>query len=77
MLSLRIRLSEEQAMALSSTHQRFGHGLHRSPEVSAHTHRETIEHGTYTALLATAGFIIINLLKVTERRDERPEHPHH
>ena len=64
-------------MALSSTHHRFGHGAHRSPEVNAHSLRQTIEHGTYTALLATAGFIIVNLLKVAERREERAEHPRH
>ena len=64
-------------MALSSTHHRLGHGTPRSPEVNVHTLRETIEHGTYTALLATTGFIIVNLLKVAERREERAEHPRH
>lgn len=64
-------------MALSSTHHRFGHGPNRSADATVHSLRETIEHGTYTALLATAGFIIVNLLKVAERREEREEHPRH
>ena len=62
-------------MALSSTHHRFGHGAHPRSDGATHSFRETIEHGTYTALLATVGFIIVNLLKVAERRDEHAAHP--
>ena len=61
------------AMALSSTHHRFGHGAHPRSDATSSSLRETIEHGTYTALLATAGFIIVNLLKVAERREGHAE----
>ncbi|MBG6237069.1 hypothetical protein IWX78_000012 [Mycetocola sp. CAN_C7] len=60
-------------MALSSTHHRIGHGDRSRTASPGRSIRETIEHGTYTALLATAGFIIVNLLKVAERRDEHAE----
>jgi hypothetical protein len=40
---------------------------------SAHTVLGAAEHGVYTALLATAGFIVVSLLRVAERRDARME----
>lgn len=65
-------------MALSSTHHRFGHGVGKTSDTGPHHLAETVERGTYTALLAAAGFIIVNLLRIGERRETRlTEHRRH
>lgn len=40
---------------------------------SARAARDAAGRGAYAALLATAGFIIVGLLRIAERRDERAE----
>lgn len=50
-------------MVLSSIHRPLGHGAHEHPL------RDAVEHRTYEALLAATGFVIVNLLKVAERRE--------
>lgn len=44
---------------------------HVPPVTPAHSLRDTAEQGVYTALLAAAGFVIIGLLRVSERLDDR------
>ncbi|MET4639291.1 hypothetical protein [Mycetocola sp. 2940] len=58
-------------MALSAIHFRHGHGDRARAAVSADSVRTTLERGTYTALLSAVGFIIVNLLKIAERREKR------
>lgn len=61
-------------MALHSIHHRSGNGVGTASDDIPHPFLETVERGTYTALLAMTGFIIVSLLKVAERHEH---HEHH
>lgn len=61
-------------MVLSTTHHRTVFGFGKAPAITPHHVLETVERGTYTAILSTVGFVIVSLLRVAERRERDIRH---